>query len=142
MRSINELTMYVENMGYNVIKTDEPSQLAVVNIHGFNTVFDIEQDEETYRSNLIITCQISRLGNIDLEDDGLTLWMKCLIQNKVINPFAFTIFESDNPDDAFLALVDRVSLSHFTVQELQDEIDDLLKALTISAPFLKEHLRN
>ena len=93
-------------------------------------------------SELVVTCQVAKLGDID-DDMVMEFCVACLDINTQIRPYAFaTITASDNPDlddpDSWpIVLTDSLPIGDLSDEELTTSIDSLWSALVAGAEVLR-----
>ena len=128
----------LEELGYKIKLDENAVHIAIGGLENpFIAVMTMNDKKE-----LVVTCQIAKLGNLK-EDDIPAVQFMLLDLNTRVRPYAFGIISaSDNPEleDAGtypIVLTDSLPLVNLSVDELAASMDSLLVALNSSADALR-----
>lgn len=133
-----EINEGLENIGLDP-KLDENGSI-IVGVGGTSQPFPVTLSVSD--SVLSISCQIMKQGQAVNDEAWRDAWEIAGDLNTVISPYAIGRYtardgQSDNEDDYPVVLVSRVPLGDFSQNELEYQIDALLRALEGSREFIQ-----
>lgn len=119
----------LENLGY---KSKLMGHYVSCSIGGSNVPFIVTfTSPDHFSKDLEITCIVANIGDIKQEQRG-DFAQACLILNAEIEPFAVAILAGEDEvesNDWPIALVDKVPLGDFSINELRSAMENMEKAL-------------
>jgi hypothetical protein len=128
----NEILDMLLPLGYEAELHDET---VIVKLEGFNASLNVIND------NLVINCQISRVDELtDLDDFAKA----ALLQNSVIQPFAFALLDGGEEGfgDDLIVLTSSLPLDYLCPDELNTTLRSLRQAILTSAETLRLAITN
>lgn len=138
--SLEQIEEVLESAGYEAFRDEEG---VVMKIGGrsapFTSVFTIDEG----RSQVIINCQIARMGDIKEEEISHVLF-SLLDYNSMVRPYAFAVISSaedpDLDDEASwpVVLTDSLPLGDLSPGEIIASVESLWSALLVVPVLLKK----
>ncbi|MBT3176654.1 MAG: hypothetical protein HOG03_20720 [Desulfobacula sp.] len=137
--SLEQIEEVLESAGYETIRNNEG---VVMKIGGksipFTSVFTIDKGQ----NQVIINCQIARMGDIKEEEMSNVLFT-LLDYNTMIRPYAFAIISAtedpdlDDEEKWPIVLTDSLPLGDLSDQEILASVESLWSALSVVPVLLK-----
>ena len=137
--SLEQIEEVLESAGYETIRNNEG---VVMKIGGksipFTSVFTIDKGQ----NQVIINCQIARMGDIKEEEMSNVLFT-LLDYNPMIRPYAFAIISAtedpdlDDEEKWPIVLTDSLPLGDLSDQEILASVESLWSALSVVPVLLK-----
>ncbi len=138
--NLEQIEAVLESSGYETVRDDDG---VVMKIGGtsvpFTSVFTIDE----VQNQVIINCQIARMGDIKEEELPKVLF-SLLDYNTIIRPYAFAVISAtENPDlddeeKWPIVLTDSLPLGDLSDIELIASVESLWSALSVVPVLLKE----
>jgi hypothetical protein len=120
----------------------EDGQAVMLDVGGTHQPFAAVITKDDASAELVITCQLAELGDID-EERSAQFMLGALDANTAIRPYAFAVI-SDTDDAAFaeaekwpIVLTSSVPIGDLSEGELCVALDGLWNALSAAGPVLK-----
>ena len=141
INTLEQVADILETLGYEV---ELHAHSVLTKIGGSENPFFAVLTIAEASKELIITCQLATLGDINENEDGLLKFtISALDVNTSIRPFAFAII-SDTDDSALdneqqwpIVLTDSLPLGDLSERELEAGMRSLLAALAASSDVLR-----
>jgi len=137
--SLEQIEDVLESAGYETMRDDHG---VVMKIGGksipFTSVFTIDKSQ----NQVIINCQIARMGDIKEEEMSKVLF-SLLDYNTMVRPYAFAVISAtedpdlDNEEKWPIVLTDSLPLGDLSDQELIASVESLWSALSVVPVLLK-----
>lgn len=148
MGTINTLEQVAEalgDLGYEAIHENEAVRTVV---GGSEAPFTAVLTTNADGSELVITCQLAKVGDIP-EDKSETFAWACLDANTRVRPYSLATItavddenlDSDDEADYPIVLTDSVPLGDLSESELGSAMDNLWEALTAASLVLEFALK-
>ena len=140
IETLEQVADVLESQGYTPRLED--GKAVMLDVGGVHQPFAavITKDEE--QAELVITCQLAELGDID-EELSAQFMLAALDANTAIRPYAFAVI-SDSDDPALaepekwpVVLTSSIPVGDLSEGELNVAVDRLWSALSAAAPVLK-----
>jgi len=138
--SLEQIEEVLESAGYETLRDENG---VVMKIGGksapFTAVFTIDEGQ----NQIIINCQIARMGDIKEEEMPHVLFA-LLDYNTMIRPYAFAVISAtedpdlDEEEDWPIVLTDSLPLGDLSSEELITAVESLWSALSVAPVLLKK----
>ena len=138
--SLEQIEAVLESSGYETVRDDDG---VVMKIGGtsvpFTSVFTIDEGQ----NQVIINCQIARMGDIKEEELSKVLF-SLLDYNTMVRPYAFAVISAtedpdlDDEEKWPIVLTDSLPLGDLSSDEIIASVESLWSALLVVPVLLKE----